>query len=788
MTTLPIEAALPDLILALKSHRKAVLEAPPGAGKTTRVPLALLEAGLNNGQRILMLEPRRLATRAAAARMAETLGEPLGKTIGYRMRGESEVSATTKIEVVTEGILTRMIQSDPGLDGIGCVIFDEFHERSLHADLGLALTWQIRQALRPDLLILVMSATLDAGPIATFLDAPRITSEGRAHPVQIIHLPRPLDRTLRFEGAMASLIRQAAEETEGGILAFLPGESEIHKTAALLADLSPLTLYGAMPFKAQQAVLTASPKRKIILATSIAETSLTIDGIRTVVDGGLARRAIFDPATGMSRLVTERVTKAEATQRQGRAGRQAPGHCYKLWAKAEEGALAAYPPPDILAGDLTALALELATWGDDTLAFLTAPDPARLAEARALLAGLGALSNGRITEHGREMATFPLHPRLAHMLLKSGEQAATLAALLSDRDPLRDAGADLGLRLEALKRPATPDLKRIADEATRIRKLARPKPEISPGLMAALAFPDRIAQRRGDTNRFLLSGGKGAILDHGAFGKDHYLVVTETDGDPREAKIRTALPVSEAELLGLPLTMDDICDWSARDQRLRLVRATKLGALTLTERPLDRPDPAALTQALCDGLRQIGLPHREATSALQARVAFLRREDDTWPDLSDRHLTDMLEDWLAPYLTTQRTAEQLKKLDILPALQALIGTRMAELNRLAPAHFKTPLGRDITVHYDGDHPEITLRLQEMFGVKVHPTVGRNQRPLRVTLLSPGQKPIQVTMDIPAFWRTSYGDVRKDMRGQYPRHPWPEDPWNADPTLRAKPRS
>jgi ATP-dependent helicase HrpB len=787
MDTLPIEAALPALIAALRSHGRAVLEAPPGAGKTTRVPLALLEAGLLNG-RLILLEPRRLATRAAATRMAETLGEKPGQTVGYRMRGESAVSAATRIEVVTEGILTRMIQTDPALEGVAAVIFDEFHERSLHADLGLALTWQIRQTLRPDLLLLVMSATLDAAPVATYLDeAPRITSEGRAFPVEVVHLPRPLDRSLRFEGAMAGLIRQAFSESEGHVLAFLPGEGEIRRTMALIADLNPVPLYGALPFKQQQEVLAPSDRRKVVLATSIAETSLTIDGVRVVVDGGLARRAVFDPATGMARLVTGRVTKAEAVQRQGRAGRQAPGRAYKLWAKAEEGALAAYPAPEIEAGDLSALALELATWGDESLTFLTAPDAARLTEARLLLADLGATEAGRITEHGRAMAGLPLHPRLAHMVLTAGKAAAPLAALLSERDPMREAGADLMARLDGVKRMVTPELRKIADEARRIERLAPERAPMSPGMMAALAFPDRIAQRRGDSDRFLLSGGKGARMDGPGFPKARYLAVTETDGDPREAKIRTALALAESEVLALKVTRADLCAWSPLERRIRAVRQDKIGALVVSERPLDRPDPEAVNAALCDGLRQIGLPHREATLGLQARAAFLRRDDASVPDLSDDALLRDLEHWLAPFLTRERTAADLARLDILPALQGRLGAFRSEVDRLAPAHFRTPLGRDIAVDYAGEHPSITLRLQEMFGVSTHPVVGRAARPLRVTLLSPGGKPIQVTMDVPGFWRSSYPDVRKDMRGRYPRHPWPEDPWNADPTLRAKPR-
>ncbi|MDH3263161.1 MAG: ATP-dependent helicase HrpB, partial [Paracoccaceae bacterium] len=560
MTALPIDAALPELLAALRAAGRAVLQAPPGAGKTTRVPLALLQAGLAPG-RIVMLEPRRLAARAAAERMAETLGEAVGQSVGYRIRGEAKVSRGTRIEVVTEGILTRMLQSDPSLQGIGAVIFDEFHERSLNADLGLALAWEVRQALRPDLLLLVMSATLDAAPVADLLDAaPVITAEGRAFPVETRWLGRPAGDA-RFEPAMAGLIAAACEESEGGILAFLPGEAEIRRTEAALRgrlppDVRILPLFGAMDFAAQRAAIApAREGRKVVLATAIAETSLTIEDIRVVVDGGRARRARFDPASGMARLVTERVTRAEAEQRRGRAGRVAPGLCYRLWTRGEEGALAAFPPPEIEAGDLAGLALELALWGAGTgegLAFLTRPNPAALAEARALLEGLGALdAEGRITAHGKALAALPLHPRLGHMLTVAGRDAATLAALLSDRDPVRGAPTDLALRLEALADPRRFEvehpwpvnrgaIERIRAEARRLARLARlgpgaPEP-MPPGEMAALAYPDRIGLRRkGEAPRYVLSGGKGAILpETDPLAQTRLLVATDLDGDPRE--------------------------------------------------------------------------------------------------------------------------------------------------------------------------------------------------------------------------------------------------------------
>ncbi|HSF64531.1 MAG TPA: ATP-dependent helicase HrpB, partial [Paracoccaceae bacterium] len=620
---LPIDAALPALIAALRSRGMAVLQAPPGAGKTTRVPLAMLEAGLVAG-RIVMLEPRRLAARAAAERMAQTLGEAVGQTVGYRMRGESRTSAATRIEVVTEGILTRMIQSDPDLPGVGALIFDEFHERSLNADLGLALTLEVRGALRPDLMLLVMSATLDAGPVAALMgDAPMVTSEGRAFPVDTRWLPRPLPPAARWEAEMAALILQALDETpDGGLLAFLPGEGEIRRVEGLIRPRLPAgcvirPLYGAMDFAAQRAAVAPEAMgRKVVLATAIAETSLTLPDIRVVVDGGRARRARFDPASGMSRLVTERVTRAEAEQRRGRAGRVAPGTCYRLWTRGEEGALAPHPPAEIEAADLTPLALDLALWGSTDLPFLTAPPAPALAEARALLAELGALDGaGRITDHGRALAALPLHPRLAHMLALGGRSpdAAPLAALLSDRDPLRNAGPDLMLRLAALRDPARHDadraaLDRIRAEAKRLSRSATGADDLSPGALAALAYPDRIGLRRkGDDPRYLLSGGRGAVMDAGTpLASARLIVATDLDGAGREARIRQAIALDMADLRALyapRIRWHDACDWSRRDGRVVARRQERLGALVLDDRPWPEAPPEALACAALEGLR-----------------------------------------------------------------------------------------------------------------------------------------------------------------------------------------
>ncbi|MDA7421810.1 ATP-dependent helicase HrpB [Tritonibacter multivorans] len=825
---LPIDDALPDLIRALRDQGRAVLQAPPGAGKTTRVPLAMLEAGLCDG-RILMLEPRRLAARTAAERMAETLGEIPGQTIGYRVRGESKTSKSTRVEVVTEGILTRMLQSDPDLPGVGAVIFDEFHERSLNADLGLALCLEVAGALRDDLILLAMSATLDAGPVAALMEAPIVTSEGRSFPVETRWLEKPLAPKARRVDALVDLILQAERETRkeagteaGGILAFLPGEGEIRRAARALEGRLPgdchiRPLFGALPFGEQRAAIQPEPHgRKVVLATSIAETSLTIQDIRVVVDMGQARRARFDPGSGMSRLITEKVTRAEATQRQGRAGRVAPGTCYRLWTKGEEGALMAFPPAEIEAADLTDLALELALWGaePDELPFLTQPPTGSLSEARALLTLLGGLDGkGRITDHGRALSALPLHPRLGHMLTKGGKTAATLAALLAERDPLRGAPADLMLRLEALRDPKAfrqrrphdlnmPTLQRITSEAKRLARHSGGSGKgdaggdggpaaTAPAALAALAYPDRIGQRRkGDTPRFLLSGGKGAILaNEDTLAASPFLVALDTDGNPREAKIRMAAGISASDirdLFGDQVHWVETCHWSKRDRRVLARRQERFGAVVLKDRVWKGAPAEQIAEAMLEGVRDLGLRLSAAARRLQARVELCRAEGIDLPDFSDQGLLDSIEDWLLPMLTNVRSAEDWKAFDLLPALKTRLDwTQSQLLDREAPGSFTTPLGRKIPIDYSSAAPEIQVRLQELFGVTRHPTVGG--APLKIVLLSPAQRPIQITMDLPGFWQGSYADVRKDMRAQYPKHPWPEDPTEADPTLRAKPR-
>lgn len=797
---LPIDDVLDALTTALQAEGRAVLMAPPGAGKTTRIPLALLP--VING-RIVMLEPRRLAARTAAERMAQTLGEKAGETVGYRIRGEAKLSKATRIEVVTEGILTRMLQTDPELSGIGAVIFDEFHERSLNADLGLALTWEVRQALRDDLALVVMSATLDAAPVAALLDdAPVIRSEGRAFPVETRWLDAPVPKKQRLEQATADLVVKAVSEAEGSALVFLPGEGEIRRVQSLLegrvpADCAIRPLFGAMKFAEQRAAIAPTQSgRKIVLATSIAETSLTIEDIRIVVDAGRARRARFDPASGMSRLVTERASKAEAEQRRGRAGRVSTGICYRLWTKGEEGALPAYAPAEIETADLTGLALELALWGasESDLAFLTPPPAGPLSEARSLLENLGALeADGRITAHGKALAAKPLHPRLAHMLQTAGAQAADLAALLNERDPLRGTGVDLTLRIRALTSPGNADrgtLERIKQEAKRLRKGLPDASPLSLGEMAALAYPDRIGLRRpGDQPRYLLSGGKGAVMpETDDLAGARLIVVTDTDGAARDARIRQAAQISESELRGLygdQIHWIDICDWDKRERRVTARRREMFGALVLDDRQWKDAPAEAIARGALVGLRQIGLPWSTAAKRFAARVRLMGAD---YPDMSEDALLETLEDWLLPYLKGAKTEAQLRALDITEALRAMLDwDQMQRLDREVPGSFESPVGRKLPIDYSGEHPEVTGRLQEFFGTTRHPTVGPNHVPLKVVLTSPAQRPVQVTMDLPNFWKTSYADVRKDMRGRYPRHPWPEDPTEADPTLRAKRR-
>ncbi|MGB0504938.1 MAG: ATP-dependent helicase HrpB [Pikeienuella sp.] len=814
---LPVAAALPALRSALAGQGVAVLTAPPGAGKTTLVPLALADEPWATG-RILMLEPRRLAARAAAARMASLRGDKVGESVGFRIRGESKTSSQNQIEVVTEGILTRMLQTDPELQGISAVIFDEFHERSLHADLGLALTLECRAALRPDLKIVVMSATLDAAPVAALMDnAPIVQSEGRAFPVETHWLEKPFTtgRGMWWEDGFARLIEKAAAETQGDILAFLPGVAEIERVRRKLsvnAEIAPL--HGALPYADQKRALAPAKGRKIVLATNIAETSLTVEGVKVVVDGGRARRARYDAGAGMTRMSTERISRAEADQRQGRAGRLAPGVCYRFWTRGEEGALSPFAPAEIEIADLAPLALELAAWGasEAELAFLSAPPAGALIAARDVLASLGGLdTRGGVTEHGKALAAAPTHPRLAHMILTAPKAqrytACMVAALLEERDPLRGQGADLSLRMRALARPegASADAaRRIVATGKRLAKrlgIADGKIGTVPGPLIALAYPDRIAARRkGGEARYVLSGGQGAKLSaDDALAGEAYVAVAEMDnagharGGP-DATVRLAAPISRAEIESLfkdQISWIETCEWSKREGRVVAQRRLKLGAIALeTKRWRDAPAEIVAT-AMLDGIRELGLPALPWTGTakrLAARVIWAVERGADLPDFNDAGLMGAIDDWLAPYLDGAQSREDLGRVDLNAALQARLGwDGAAMLDRIAPVHFAAPTGTKAPIDYSGAHPSISIRLQELFGLNTHPCVGPNKTPLLLNLLSPAQRPVQMTADLPGFWRTSYADVRKDMRGRYPRHPWPDDPAGAVPTRRVKPR-
>jgi ATP-dependent helicase HrpB len=815
---LPIRAALPALLAALAQGPNAVLQAPPGAGKTTGVPLVLLGQAWLGGARIVMLEPRRLAARAAARRMADLLGEPVGETVGYRVRLETRVSRRTRIEVVTDGVFTRMIQDDPGLDGIGAVLFDEFHERRLETDLGLALTLDAQSGLRPELRLVAMSATLDAAPVAALMGgAPVITSEGRAFPVEIRHLAAPAAG--RLAEAVADAVDRALDEP-GGLLVFLPGGGEIRRVQRLLegrrlppgTDLLPL--YGDLDPGAQDRALTPAPagRRKIVLATSIAETSLTIDGVRQVIDAGLARGSRYDPRTGMVRLETGRVSQAAATQRAGRAGRTEPGIAWRLWPEAQHKALPPRPEPEIALADLAPLALELAQWGlADTgaLRLLDPPNPAAFATARRLLADLGAVdADGRLTGHGRRMAELGLAPRLAHMVLAAADEgagvlAAAIAAALGERD-IAGWDADLRSRLELIERPAGNDAARRAREIARrlARQLDLPWGPVDPsgaGAVLALAYPDRIAKRRAEAGRFRLSGGQGAFLpEQDPLAGADFLAIADLDGQAPDARIWLAAPLSQAELelaLGERIRTDDEVVFEPATRSVQARRRRRLGALVLGDAPLAKPRPEAVAAALVDGIRQAGLavlPWNAAAETFRQRVAFLARLDGAagdWPALDDAALAEGLADWLGPALDGKRSLGELATLDLAALLRdRLDWHQLQALDRLAPTHVTVPSGSRIAIDYGvDDTPVLAVKLQEMFGLADTPTVAGGRVRLKLHLLSPARRPIQVTSDLGGFWTGSYKAVRADLRGRYPRHPWPEDPLAAPPTARAKPR-
>lgn len=835
---LPVEEALPRLKEALRTGVNAVLVAPPGAGKTTRVPLALLEEPWAVGKRILMLEPRRLAARSAARYMAGLLDEPVGKTVGYRIRLDTRVGPHTRIEVITEGILTRMLQADPALDGVAAVLFDEFHERSLHADLGLALCLQAQGLLREDLRLVVMSATLEAEPVAGLLgDAPIVASQGRAYPVETRYAHRSPEG--RIEDAVVPAVLAALRELAGDMLVFLPGAGEIRRVEERLQGLLQsqaavvrvLPLHGTLPQEAQDLALApaSSPgQRKVVLATSIAETSLTVEGVRIVVDSGLSRVPRFSPRTGMTRLVTVPVSRASADQRRGRAGRQGPGVCIRLWTEQEHRQLPVRTPPEILEADLAPLALELAAWGaaPEELRWLDAPPAAALAQARELLARLGALgAGGRLTPHGQALAGVGLHPRLAHMALAAkelglGALGCQLAAILGQRDFLRAAGgpgnADLRLRVEALRRPDRGQAaalglavdnaarSRIQKEAEQwMRELDCPREQDGGedeldacGLLLAFAYPDRIGQQR-SPGRFLLRNGRGAAVSEGQpLAYAPYLVAAELDDQGPDSRVYLGASVELAQLeahLGAQLEQETVVAWDREQQAVRARRRVRLGAVALRDQPLPNPPSELVAQALLQGAAEEGLsllPWNKASRQLLARLRFMRQADSSWPDVSEEALLGSLPDWLGPYIDGMRTRGDLARLSMTDVLTGMLDwSRRQELDRLAPTHIAVPSGSRIPVDYsDPAQPVLAVRLQELFGLTETPAIAGGRVPVVLHLLSPAQRPVQVTRDLASFWRDTYFEVKKDLKGRYPKHYWPDNPLEAAPTSRVRPRS
>ncbi len=825
MTRLPIEAILPSLQEALGSHKSAVLIAEPGAGKTTRVPLALLDEPWMRGRKILMLEPRRLAARSAAAYMAALLGEQAGETVGYRVRLDSKVGSRTRIEVITEGVLTRMLQADPALEDVGLVIFDEFHERSLHADLGLALCAQSREVLREDLRILVMSATLNGESVAALLNhAPLLYSKGRAFPVETRYGVRPQEG--RLEASVVRVIEQAIRQDEGDVLVFLPGAGEIRRVHSLLAgiverDVLVAPLYGNLPQEKQDLAIAPTPdgRRKIVLATSIAETSLTVQGVRVVIDSGLSRIPRFSPRTGMTRLETVRVSLASADQRRGRAGRLAPGVCYRLWSETENRQLAPRSTPEILETDLAPLALELAAWGvsdPEELLWLDVPPSGSYRQACNLLTELGALNEeGAITPHGRQLAELGLHPRLSHMILKAlplqlGGAACELAAILGERDFLRGTpGADLRLRMEALHKHVPSHSDYIIDEAAASKILAAANhwkrslgisielksQADEAGLLLAFAYPERIGQLRGE-GRFLLSNGRGAVMAKlGQLSQAPYLVAAELDDQGPDSRILLAAPLQSGQLeqhFRHRMEEESLIEWDRVSKAVKVRKTVRLGALVIREAVLPSPDPEQTLQALLAGIREEGLellPWTRTARQLQHRLIFMHIHHENWSDRSDGGLLATLEEWLAPHVYGVKSRDGLQKLNLQGILEhTLSWEQRKELDEWAPTHAAVPSGSRIPIDYSDPHsPVLAVRLQELFGLPESPRIAGGRIPLLLHLLSPAQRPVQVTRDLSSFWKAAYFEVKKDLKGRYPKHYWPDDPLAAMPTNRAKPR-
>jgi len=819
VNSLPIEIVLPDLRTAFQQRRNIILSADPGAGKTTRVPISLLKESWLSGKKIVMLESRRLATKRAAEYMARQLGEKAGETVGYRIRGESRAGKNTCIEVVTEGILTRMLQDDPSLPNIGLVIFDEFHERSIHADLGLALSLDVQQHLRNDLRILIMSATLDHLSISSLLeDAPVIKSEGRMFPVQTRYLSKPNDGPV--EPLVVSTILRSLRDDQGDLLVFLPGQREIRKVESILSEkdipqnVAIHTLFGDASPEKQKAALSAAPVgyRKVILSTSIAETSLTIDGVRVVIDSGLARSAKFDPRRGMSGLVTVPVSQAAADQRRGRAGRQQSGVCYRLWSEHQHPLLPTYSQPEILVADLASLVMELALWGDvegKNMKFLDPLPAAHLSQAKDLLVKLGALNEkGKLTDHGKTMSKLPVHPRLAHMLIRGkefglGALACDVAALLEERDLLRgsnDNDIDLSSRWNVLREGRNNDRfarERALAQSKRLREMLdvndRNLDEHKLGILLALAYPERVAKKRGE--KYQLAGRAVGILPKGSFlSKEEYLAVGDVDGAGGEVRIFLAAPLTDEEIreaFSDHIVTNEEVRWDEKTEAVVARRVVQFGAIELSEQLFD-PGNEKVLPVLLETIRTMGLdglPWSKDALSFRTRAHWLRTQGlagDEWPDLSQQHLLSTLEEWLAPYLEGIRRRTQFQKLDLSSIIRAMFTyDQVRELDRLAPTHLTVPTGSRIPIDYSTAQPILAVRLQEMFGETKTPTVGGGKVKVLLHLLSPARSPLAVTQDLPSFWNNAYADVRKDMRGQYPKHVWPESPLEAEPTRRTK---
>ncbi|WFU73185.1 ATP-dependent helicase HrpB [Bradyrhizobium sp. CB2312] len=816
-TPLPIDAVLDDLSRTLEAHNAAVLVAPPGAGKTTRVPLALLDAPWARNKKIIVLEPRRIAARASADRMAKSLGERTGETVGYRVRFGSKISRATRIEVVTEGIFTRQILDDPELSGVAAILFDEFHERSLDADMGLALARDAQLGLREDLRILVMSATLDGARVAKLLgEAPVVESEGRAFPVETRYLGRKADAPI--ERQMADAIASALRADSGSVLAFLPGAAEIRRTQNFLgervqdASIEIVPLFGALDAAVQDRAIAPAPKgtRKVVLATSIAETSLTIEGVRIVVDSGLARVPRYEPDIGLTRLETVRAARAAVDQRRGRAGRTEPGVCYRLWDEPQTASLAPYTQPEILSADLSSLVLDLAQWGvadPAALSFLDPPPAPAWKEAKSLLEELNALDgDGRITAEGKSLRALALPPRLARMIVDShrageGEAAAEIAAIITERG-LGGDSVDLEHRRDQFRRDRSPRAASARDLARRwASQVAASEKEgqqddLSTGLMLAYAFPDRVARNRGNGS-FVLANGRGAAVEQtSSLARAPYIAIGEMTGTAASGRILLAAQITQDEIeqhFAEHIETVDEISFDRGAMALRARRKRALHAITLSEATLAVSPSEDTARILADGLIAAGLdrlPWSKAAKQWRDRVMFLRKaEGESWPDLSDDGLIARRDDWLVPALYDMIALKDISPGDLSDALMALLPWEMrARLDREAPTHFEAPTGSVLAIDYEAEQgPTIAVRLQELFGLNTHPSIAAGKVPLVLELLSPAQRPVQVTRDLPGFWRGSYAAVRSDLRGRYPRHPWPDDPASAVPTRRAKPR-